>query len=113
MPSMFGDLRVGPDPDAVVDDAADVLGELAVEGRPDRADRLVKKDCDRKVRRLSIASSHDARAGGGRGDSRSADCQLADRSSSVEPCLHRIRNRVFHSNRSIPVERPWWSTVGP
>ena len=35
-----GDLRVGSDPDAIIDDAADVLGELAVDRRPDRADRL-------------------------------------------------------------------------
>ena len=41
-----GDLRVGPDPDAVVDHAADVLGELAVDRRPDRADRLVQQHRD-------------------------------------------------------------------
>src|SRR5262249_33320173 len=33
-----GNLRLGTDPDAVIDDAADVLGELAVEGRLDGAD---------------------------------------------------------------------------
>ena len=46
----IGDLGIGPDPDAVVDDAADVLGELAVERRPDRADRLVEEDGDRELR---------------------------------------------------------------
>ena len=45
------DLRLGPDPDAVIDDSADVLGKLTVAGgRPDRADRLVEKNRDRELR---------------------------------------------------------------
>ena len=43
-----GHLRVGPDPDAVVDDSADVLGKLAINRRPDRRDRLVEQDGDRQ-----------------------------------------------------------------
>ena len=50
---MFGDLRVGPDPDAVVDHAADVLGELAVDRRLDRADRLVEEHVDRELIRAN------------------------------------------------------------
>ena len=42
------DLRIGADPDAVVDHAADVLGKLAVDRRLDRADRLVQQDRDRE-----------------------------------------------------------------
>ena len=37
-------------PDAVVDHPADVLGELAVDRRPDRADRLVEQHRDRQTR---------------------------------------------------------------
>ena len=43
---MIGHLRFRPDPDPVVDDSADVLGELAVKLGPDGCDRLVKKDRD-------------------------------------------------------------------
>ena len=43
MPPMFGILRSRPDPDAVVDDTADVFGELAVKRRADRGDRLIKQ----------------------------------------------------------------------
>ncbi len=40
------DLGFWADPDAVVDHAADVFGEVAVDGRLDRADRLVQEDVD-------------------------------------------------------------------
>ena len=46
-----GDLRVASHPDPVIDDAADVLGELAVHRGPDRADRLVEQDVDRQLGR--------------------------------------------------------------
>ena len=39
-------LRLRPDPNSVVDDAADMFGELAVKCRTDRGDRLIKQDCD-------------------------------------------------------------------
>src|SRR5262249_34095453 len=47
------DLRLGADPDAVVDHAADVLGELAVERGPDRADLPAEADGGRCTGRAS------------------------------------------------------------
>jgi len=44
------DRRVLSDPDAVVDDAADVLGEVPVQFRPDRPDALAGEDLDRRGR---------------------------------------------------------------
>jgi len=45
-----GDARTFADPDAVVDDAAEVLGELAVDLGGDGADALVEHDLDVCVR---------------------------------------------------------------
>ena len=56
----IGHLGVGADPDAVVDHAADVFGKLAVEGRLDRADRLVQQNGDRELGGRARASAHDA-----------------------------------------------------
>ena len=70
MPPVFGNLRFLADPDAVVDDAAEVLDEMPVEIRRDRSDRLVEEDVD-------------ARIGGPcrswcKGDDRAAQCSLKE-----------------------------------
>ena len=51
MPPSFGIFEFLADPDAVVDDAAEVLGEMAVDLRRDAADGLAEQHFDAAVGR--------------------------------------------------------------
>ena len=62
--SRVGDLRLLADPDAVVDDAAEMLDEVSVEIGRHRTDAFVEQDLDARIGRVYAAGrEHDARSG--------------------------------------------------
>ena len=76
-----GHLRTPADPDTVVDDAADVLGELAVDRRPDRGDRLVQQHGDRGLCRGRAPRLVRTRSG-----NRGPGAPLRPRRCAARPC---------------------------
>ena len=80
---MFGTFGIRPHPDAVVDHPADMLGELAVDRRPDRADRLIEQHRDRQARstRPRAGNPVDCRT-------RAAQCRHSRQPTQDRPPLH-------------------------
>ncbi len=57
---MLAIFEIRADPDPIIDDAADMLGELAVDRRPDGANWLIEEHSNRQLRGAGTGTRHAA-----------------------------------------------------